>query len=72
MTNQPNSSPHPDEIFGVRMNAGLTQKQAAELVHSSLRSWQNWESDPNSTEHRRMHPGLWELFLIKTGLNTNL
>ena len=63
----PASNPHPDEIVGMRINAGLTQQQAAALVHSTARTWQNWESDLNSTENRRMHPGLWELFLIKTG-----
>lgn len=56
----PASNPHPDEIFGMRMNAGLTQQQAAEIVYAGLRTWQQWEAGD-----RRMHPGLWELFLIK-------
>lgn len=70
MSNHPNrsrakipaSNPHPDEIFGMRMNATLTQSQAADIVYSALRTWQQWEAGD-----RRMHPGLWELFLIKTG-----
>ena len=56
----PASNPHPDEIVGVRINAGLTQKQAAELIYSALRTWQQWEAGD-----RRMHPGLWELFTAK-------
>lgn len=48
------------EIISARVSAGLTQTQAAELVHSSLRTWQQWEADD-----RGMHPGLWELFTIK-------
>lgn len=58
----PASNPTPDEIFGVRINAKLTQQQAAEIVHSGLRTWQQWEAGD-----RRMHPALFELFLLKTG-----
>ncbi|MFM0197778.1 XRE family transcriptional regulator [Paraburkholderia strydomiana] len=74
MVNHPNRSnrapgaviPTPDEVLAARQAAGLTQTQAAELVHSKLRAWQCWEATPGTPEHRRMHPGLWELFLIKT------
>jgi DNA-binding transcriptional regulator YiaG len=52
----------PKKIKEARLKAGLTQTQAAELVHSSLRSWQHWESGA-----RRMDGAHWELFLIKTG-----
>lgn len=54
-------SPIPEEIKQARMDAGLVQKQAADLVHSDLRSWQRWEAGD-----RQMHPSMWELFLIKT------
>ena len=40
---------------------GLTQSEAASLVHVQLRAWQWWESG-----QRKMPVGLWELFLIKT------
>ena len=60
----PTSNPSPDEIFGMRMSAGLTQQKAAEIVYSGLRTWQQWEAGD-----RRMHPGLFELFLVKTGLD---
>lgn len=54
------SSPTPQEVRVAREQAGLTQTQAGDLVHSSLRAWQQWEAGD-----RAMHPGLWELFQIK-------
>jgi len=75
MTNHPNrsraanpaSNPTPDEILGMRFNAGLTQQKAADLVYVSAKTWRSWEADPSSQSHRRMHPAIWELFLLKTG-----
>jgi len=72
MSNHPNrsrvkgpaSNPAPDEIRGVRVELGFTQKQAASLVHTTLRNWQQWEAGD-----RRMHPAMWELFKIKTQEN---
>lgn len=52
--------PTPDELRAARLEIGLSQTSAAALVHSALRSWQQWEAGD-----RRMHPGLWELFSIK-------
>lgn len=72
MVNHPNrskrahggpKSPGKDEIRAAREAAGLTQTQAADLVHGSLRAWQQWEAGD-----REMHAGLWELFRIKTTL----
>lgn len=69
MTNHPNRSkntpssarnPKPREILEARLAANLTQTQAAEMIHSTLRTWQDWEAGI-----ARMHPGLWELFLTK-------
>ncbi len=71
MSNHPNRSkktraagrnPTPAEIREAREKADLTQTQAAERINSTLRTWQDWEAG-----ERRMHPGLYELFLIKTG-----
>lgn len=53
-------SPDPVEIRAAREAAGLSQAAAAALVHSGLRTWQQWEAGD-----RRMHPGLWELFQLK-------
>lgn len=63
----PFSNPTPDEVRSAREAAGLTQTQAAELVRGTLRAWQGWEAPAGQPGARRMHPGLWELFLIKIG-----
>jgi len=71
MTNHPNrsrvktaaSNPTPVEVHQMRKDAGLTQPQAAAVVYTTVRSWQNWESG-----EKRMHPGLFELFKLKTQL----
>lgn len=61
------ANPTPAEIRALREAQGLTQTEAANLVHATLRAWQNWEAPKDAAEHRPMHPGLWELFRIKTG-----
>ena len=72
MTNHPNRSadrparnPTAAEVRAAREAAGLTQSQAAGLVHATPRNWQQWEQDAG-VNCRRMHPGLWELFRVKT------
>lgn len=55
-------SPH--EIRAARQAAGLTQAEAAALVHAaSYRTWQDWE-----TGRRPMPLMAWELFCIKAAL----
>jgi len=54
------ATPDPAEIRAAREAAGLSQTAAADLAHSKLRTWQQWEAGD-----RRMHPGLWELFRLK-------
>lgn len=49
-----------------RKTAGLTQSQSANLVYSTLKTWQNWESD--GKRYTPMPKGLFELFLIKTNI----
>lgn len=53
--------PNPEAIRAAREAAGLTQTAAAALVYSTCRAWQKWEGG-----EARMHPGMFELFLIKT------
>lgn len=54
----------PEKIRAARLALGLTQKQAAAIVHSHhFKSWQRWENG-----EREMPLSTWELFLIKTKL----
>ncbi len=70
MPNHPNRSrvslqarnPSPGQIRAARLEAGLTQAQAADLINATASAWESWEQGL-----RRMHPGLWELFRIKLG-----
>lgn len=61
----PASNPTPGEIRAAREAAGLTQTEAARMIHSTLSAWQKWEAAPPDQNARRMHPGLWELFQLK-------
>jgi DNA (cytosine-5)-methyltransferase 1 len=70
MANHPNrgkgsasANPLPEQIRAARETAGLTEAEAGALIHGSARSWQNLEAG-----ERRLHPGLWELFLIKIAM----
>lgn len=58
--------PTPQEVRAAREKAGLTQAEAAVKVLGSVRAWEKWES-LDASENRRMHPGLFKLFLITTG-----
>lgn len=77
MSNHPNRSragsaernPKPDEIRAAREAAGLSQTAAAELVHTTCRTWQQWEAAEGADGNRRMHPAFWELFRIKSAKN---
>jgi len=60
-------NPTPQEILAAREAGGLTQTQAALLVHASCRTWQQWEAND-----RRMHPAFWELFCIKVSGRSSL
>lgn len=56
------NSPTTDQITTARTEAGLGKTAAAQLLHSTYRTWLQWESGD-----RQMHPAFWELFLLKTG-----
>jgi len=75
MTNHPNrgkrtrrSNPSPATIKRARELSGLTLEQCAALIHTTYRTWLQWELSPDKPQHRRCHPGMFELFLIKTKL----
>ena len=52
--------PDPDQILKARETFGFTQLQCANLIHRTLRNWQQFERG-----ERKMDPALWELFCIK-------
>lgn len=54
-------APHSIQVLRAREALGLTQWQCADLIHRSMRNWQQFERG-----ERRMDPALWELFCIKT------
>ena len=54
--------PSPRQIKQLRESLGYTQFDAASLIGSHLRSWQQWEAG-----NRKMHPAFWELFCLKLG-----
>lgn len=59
--------PTPAQVRAARKAAGLTQTQAAELVHAAgWRTWWNWEKESSSAESREIPLAAWDLFLIKT------
>lgn len=51
----------PEQIRAVRTKLGLTQKQAAEKLGKSYRTWQDWEGG-----QRTMDPALFQLFKMLT------
>lgn len=61
-TPSPARNPTPDEIRAARLAHGLTQAQAAEVLFSSLRAWEDWENG-----RRRMHPVFWIFFQQNAG-----
>jgi DNA-binding transcriptional regulator YiaG len=56
----PRANPKPDALKKAREETGLSQREAAELIYSTERTWQDWELG-----QRRMHPALWELWRAK-------
>lgn len=50
--------PTPQEIRRARLEAGLTQEQAARIVCSKRLAWARWESG-----ERKMHPVLFWYFV---------
>jgi DNA-binding transcriptional regulator YiaG len=58
------TSPKPNAIRTLRASLGVTQQEAAESVHVTLRAWQMWEAG-----QRKMPAGIWELCVIKAGIH---
>lgn len=61
-------TPTPEQISAARSVAGHTAEQAIALLHRGRRmTWMDWEAG-----RREMPPGLWELYLLKTGQHPEL
>ncbi|GAB4181270.1 MAG: hypothetical protein Tsb002_01080 [Wenzhouxiangellaceae bacterium] len=60
MTQEKPPSPTPEQLKQFRKEAGITQKQAADLLYVSLRAYQYWEDGS-----REMIPALFELLRVK-------
>jgi DNA-binding XRE family transcriptional regulator len=57
------NAPTAEQVRSLRLQGTLTQEEAAAVVYLSKSGWQKVESG-----QRNLHPGLWELWQIKTGL----
>jgi DNA-binding transcriptional regulator YiaG len=55
----------PEQVKKLRKMTGLTQSEAATVVHVSLRTWQSWETPKKSENARVMPEAHIELFCIK-------
>lgn len=53
-------APTKEEVKQARAAAGLTQAEAAAVVHKKKMAWYHWEKGDSS-----MDPAFWELFNIK-------
>lgn len=55
------------QLFQARKALDITQSQAADVIHVSKRTWQQWEMG-----QRKMHPAFWELFKIKMNYSSEM
>src|SRR5262245_28403908 len=51
-------------VKAARLQAGLTHRQAAQVIHAGQARWLQWESGT-----RRMDRALWEYWLVQTNLH---
>lgn len=55
-------TPSGAEVQAARLKAKMTEEDAARVIRGTATAWKAYE-----TGAKRMHPGLMELFLLKTG-----
>ena len=60
----PKMIPDPATVRAARKAAGLSARQAAELVGVTTVTWQRWEGQ--TSRQTTIPTACWELFLIKT------
>lgn len=67
MTYDPFTPPTPEQVRAARLATGLSQGEAAAVVHRAERKrWNEWETP--GANHRPMQLDTWHLFLLRTGL----
>ncbi|WP_122558496.1 helix-turn-helix domain-containing protein [Pseudomonas viridiflava] len=59
---RPDHEPSAKNIRQARINSGLSETAAGELIYVSRQSWRLYETGKTAIKL-----GLWELFLFKTG-----
>lgn len=52
-------SPTPDEIFGLRFNSRLTQREFGAMINLSARTIQDYEAG-----RRKCHPAIYQLMQL--------
>lgn len=63
----PGRAPTAAQVRAARKAAGLSQTQAAALLWTTLRHWQQWEYEgDNPVVGRKMHPALFDLLRLLT------
>jgi len=55
-------NPTKEEVKQARIDAGLTQRRAADMLYVTETTWKSWEYGTN-----KMSQANWELFNIKQG-----
>ena len=53
----------PETVINTRKSSGLTQGQAADMVHISIQAWQNYEYGKTP-----IPKATWQLFKVKIAL----
>ena len=69
------SVPSPAEVKAARERAGLTPQAAGALISSAeqpRRTWEKWEKEKGTVNHREMPQATWELFLLLTDQHPSL
>lgn len=69
------SVPSPAEVKAARERAGLTPHAAGALISSAeqpRRTWEKWEKERGTVNHREMPQATWELFLLLTDQHPTL
>jgi len=58
--------PHPREIRAARVEIGLSEADAADIVGVAESDWQKWEADPFSDIYQEITAAAWGRFLRET------